>query len=82
MAIENGKKAKEKFIVEYEKELYDITEFIHKHPGKITDNNNILENIFINSIKFKAVQIHFPVQTTKTLTTSLRMQYIQKLLSI
>lgn len=41
MTKENGKmretetKAKEKFIVEYEKELYDITDFMHKHPGKI-----------------------------------------------
>lgn len=36
MAKENVKmREKEKFIVEYEKELYDITDFMHKHPGKI-----------------------------------------------
>lgn len=45
MAIENGKirenekKAKEKFIVEYEKEFYDITDFMHKHPGNGTTRN-------------------------------------------
>jgi len=29
-----------KFIVEYEKELYDLKDFIHKHPGGL----NILQN--------------------------------------
>ena len=46
---ENEKKAKEKFIVEYEKELYDITDFMHKHPGKIITRR--IENFSINSIQ-------------------------------
>lgn len=32
---ENGKLVEEKFIVEYRNQLYDITEFMRKHPGGI-----------------------------------------------
>lgn len=48
---ENEKKAKEKFIVEYEKEFYDITDFMHKHPGNVTTRKR--ENLLINSILIK-----------------------------
>lgn len=32
---QNGRVTNEKFIVEYENDLYDVTEFILKHPGGV-----------------------------------------------
>lgn len=32
---QNGRVVDEKFIVEYKNELYDVTEFILKHPGGV-----------------------------------------------
>lgn len=32
---QNGKLVEEKFIVEYRNELYDVTEFLLKHPGGV-----------------------------------------------
>lgn len=39
MLRQTGKLVEEKFVVEYKKELYDITEFMHKHPGGINTLN-------------------------------------------
>jgi len=43
----------EKFVVEYKNELYDITEFMHKHPGGINtlegSNHKSIETKFENA---------------------------------
>lgn len=36
---QNGRIVEEKFIVEFRKELYDITEFMRKHPGGVNTLN-------------------------------------------
>lgn len=54
---QNGNLVEEKFIVEYRKELYDITEFMLKHPGGVnTLNGYNRKNI---EDKFKSVD-HSP----------------------
>ncbi|CAO1428597.1 unnamed protein product [Diamesa hyperborea] len=51
---------KEKFIVEYEKELYDITDFMHKHPGGVNtlsgSNNKNIDNKFRSAVHSKAAE--------------------------
>lgn len=47
----NGKLIEEKFIVQYENELYDITDFMHKHPGGVNtlsgSNNKPIDTKFL-----------------------------------
>lgn len=51
---QNRKLVEEKFIVEYESELYDITDFMRKHPGGVnTLNGNNRKNI---EEKFEGVE--------------------------
>jgi cytochrome b involved in lipid metabolism len=48
---QNGKLIEEKFIVEYKSELYDITNFMHKHPGGVNtlngSNNKPIDKKFL-----------------------------------
>lgn len=49
---QNGKLVEEKFIVEYKKELYDVTDFLAKHPGGINlrgYNHKNIEEKFVSA---------------------------------
>jgi cytochrome b involved in lipid metabolism len=52
--IQNGKFIEEKFVVEYKKQLYDITSFVAKHPGGFSTLENLNhKNI---ELKFKSIE--------------------------